>query len=87
MIFAYELIIGATRASEGGQKCKRSAKSSSTLPRPFLAAGQRLRRPLFFFLYRQHYGFSKRYRLKLDVYGTLVVFKVVDSVFFLEGRV
>ena len=42
MIFVYELIIGATRASERGQKCKGSALSSSTLPRPFPAARQRL---------------------------------------------
>ena len=49
MIFVYELIIGATSASEGGQKCKRSAKSSLTLPRPFLAAGQRLRARFFSF--------------------------------------
>jgi hypothetical protein len=47
VIFVYELIIGATRASEGGQKCKRSAKSSLTLPRRFLAAGQRLRARFF----------------------------------------
>jgi len=49
MVLSYELILGTTRASKVGQSCKRSAWSSSTLPRPFSAAGQRLRRPLFSF--------------------------------------
>ena len=56
MVLSYELILGATRVSKGGQKCKRSVESSSTLPRPFPAVRQRLRRAFFFFLYRQHYG-------------------------------
>ena len=50
MVLSYELILGATRVSKGGQKCKRSVESSSTLPRPFPAVRQRLRRAFFFFL-------------------------------------
>ena len=49
MVLSYELILGATRVSKGGQKCKRSVESSSTLPRPFPAVRQRVRRAFFSF--------------------------------------
>ena len=65
LAFVYELVLGATRASEDGQRCERSARSSLPLPRSFPAAGRRLRRRVFFFLYR-HRASGQRPRRELS---------------------
>ena len=67
LAFVYELVLGAMRASEdgNGQRCERSARSSLPLPRSFPAAGRRLRRRVFFFLYR-HRASGQRPRRELS---------------------
>ena len=82
MVLSYELILGATRVSKGGQKCKRSVESSSTLPRPFPAVRQRLRRGVFFLSFRQHYGKIATYLV--SVHRADKFYRAEEDIFMLQ---